>query len=125
MANKIKLVQGDTLPALVISVVDRETGEALDLSDAVTLFKLRAVGSNVVKESVATSKLTGWVNTDGDLIVTAPYDTPGRGGRIAVQWTETALDTAGEFEGEVEATFGDGSVQTVYDLIRITIRPQF
>jgi hypothetical protein len=65
------------------------------------------------------------VDEDGTIITTPPYDTPGRGGRLQMNWSPTALDTAGEFEAEVEATFAGGAVQTAYDLLKFTVRPQF
>ncbi|OZB37534.1 MAG: hypothetical protein B7X50_12370 [Alishewanella sp. 34-51-39] len=35
-----------------------------------------------------------------------------------------ALDTAGEYEAEIEIDF-DGSSQTIYDVMPMSIRPQF
>lgn len=122
--DKIKLVQGDTLPALVVSVVDKDTGDPLDVSEATSLFKFRQVGSSVVKDTITCGKLPGWKNPDGDIITTAPYDTPGKGGRLIVYWNPTSLDTIGEFEGEVEVTFLNGKVQTIYEVIKFAVRPQ-
>jgi hypothetical protein len=36
-----------------------------------------------------------------------------------------SLDTAGIFEGEIEATFQDGSIQTVVDLLKLKVRAAF
>jgi hypothetical protein len=32
---------------------------------------------------------------------------------------------AGDYEGEIEITFADGQVQTVYDLLKFKIREDF
>lgn len=125
MTAKLKLVQGDTLPAVILSVVDKTTGDPLDLSLATCLLKVRAVGSDELKDEIVCGKLPGWVNPDGELIEDAPYDVAGAGGRLIAYWNDDSLDTAGEFEGEVECTFPDDKIQTVYEVIKFTVRPQF
>lgn len=130
MARKILLVQGDTEP-LRLSITDPATGLPVDLSAAATtvLFKMRPVpvGGEVVtiKATVTCSKLAGIVQDDGSLNTAAPYNVPGSGGVCLVPWGPTDLDTAGEFEAEVEITFDTGRVKTINKLIYITIRPQF
>ena len=46
-------------------------------------------------------------------------------GEVATNFPAGTLDTAGVFEGELEITFSDGGVQTVYDLIKIKVRSDF
>lgn len=127
MATKIKLVKDDTGPPLICSLTDEFTGNPIDLSAGGTslVFKLRAVGSTTVKETITMSKLVGLLNSDGSVTTTAPYDVAGAGGRCQVTWNATALDTVGEFEGEIEITFSGPVVQTVYNLIKISIRADF
>lgn len=127
MASKIKLVKDDTGPQIVFSLKDAFTDEPIDLSNIGTslTFFFRAVGSTTLKDTITMSKLTGLQNDDGSITTTAPYDTAGRGGRCAVPWNATSLDTVGEFEGEIQITFNDGTVQTVYDIQKFSIRADF
>lgn len=127
MASKIKLVKDDTGPPLILSITDEFTGNPVDLSNASTviLFKLRAVGSTTIKSTITATKLTGLQNADGTVTTSAPYDVAGYGGRCQVSWAPTSLDTAGEFEGEVEITFNTGVIQTVYNLVKISVRSDF
>jgi hypothetical protein len=125
MTTKLKLVQGDTLPAVILSVVDKTTGAAFDLSAATCLLKFRAVGEEDIKDEIVCGKLTGWVNPDGDVIEDPPYDVAGKGGRLIAYWNPDSLDTPGEYEGEVESTFPDGKIQTVYEVVKFSVRPQF
>ena len=46
-------------------------------------------------------------------------------GVASTDFPAPALDTAGIFEGEIEATFQDGSVQTVVDLLKLKVRAAF
>lgn len=117
-AETISLVRGDTAPPLTMTLRDSNTaapGETLDpddpttwapidLTGATVLFKVRAIGSTTLKET-----LTG--------VITDPT-----GGVVSLVWEPTTLDTAGQFEVETEITFGDSTVQTVYDLVRLKVR---
>lgn len=127
MATKIKLVQGDSRPQLRFSVTDPNTGLPIDFSNVSTTvrFKFRAAGDTATKETLVCTKLVGRVLESGAIDTTPPYDTAGAGGRVALNWGPTSLDTAGDFEGELEVTFDDGTVQTVFDLVKFTVREQF
>lgn len=116
MAERIKLVQGDTRPRLVIDLADAATGEPLDVSDTGTtvVVKFREQGATALKATLACTKL-----------ITAANATPGAGGRVQALWPAGALDAAGAFEGEIEITFADGSVQTVYDRLAFRVREEF
>lgn len=127
MATKVKLVKDDTGPPLIFSLTDDFTGAPIDLSAGTTslVFKMRAVGSTTIKETISMTKLTGLLNSDGTVTTTAPYDVAGYGGRCQLSWNSTALDTVGEFEGEIEITYAGPIVQTVYNLVKISIRADF
>lgn len=125
MSDKIYLVQGDTRPDLVFSITDQNTGLPIDLSTATTVVKFRANGSTTVKATMNCVPLPGIVQADGTVSAAAPYNVAGFGGRVAMTWSPTALDTAGDFEGEIEVTFTDGTVQTIYDLLKFKVRSQF
>lgn len=124
MSTNVKLVRNDTRPR-TFSLLDGN-GAALDINGATVLFKLRAAGSSVVKATNPCTLLSGRLMEDGVTVdTTPPYNTAGAGGRVRVDWTPTALDTAGEYQGEFEVTYGDGSVETVYELVKVTIRKDF
>lgn len=110
MAEKIKLVQGDTRPALIITLTDETTGNPIGISGSTPVLKFRAVGSTTVL-----STITGVV-------------TDGVNGVVAFYWVSqpTSLDVeAGDYEGEIEITFADGQKQTVYDLLKFKVREDF
>lgn len=125
MSNKIKLVQGDTKPQVAFSIKDSTTGDVVNLVGATVRLKFRELGSSTIKNTITCSLLSGKQMPDGSISNVAPYDVAGAGGRAILEWPEGALDTAGEFEGELEVTFYDGTVQTVYDRQRFTVREQF
>jgi hypothetical protein len=108
--DKIKLVQGDTKPALVCTLTDNTTGAPITLTGATVLLKFRAVGSTTLLATV-----TGSV-TDGPNGVVAFYPASAPG---------MLLGDAGDYEGEIEVTFSDGTVQTVYDPLKFKVREQF
>ena len=110
MAEKIKLVQGDTKPALVCNIKDENTGNPLALTGATVRLKFRQVGSSTLTATVVGSVTDG---ANGQVVffpATAPQMLQGE---------------PGDYEGEIEVTFGDGTVQTVYDLLKFKVREDF
>lgn len=110
MAEKIKLVQGDTRPAIVCTLTDSSTGAAIDITGAVPRLKFRLAG-----ETALTATVVGSV-TDGAAgkCVFYPASAP-----------EMLQGAAGDYEGEIEVTFSDDQVQTVYELLKFKIREDF
>ena len=110
MAEKIKLVQGDTRPALVCTLTDETTGQAINLGGATARLKFRAAG-----ETQLTATVTGVVtNATTGQVVFYPASAP-----------EMLAGDAGDYEGEIEITFTDGQVQTVYDILKFKVREDF
>lgn len=110
MAEKIKLVQGDTKPALVCNITDEITGNAIVLTGATVLLKFRAAGATTL-----TATVTGSV-------------TDGANGQVAfypASAPEMLAGEAGDYEGEIQITFADSTVQTVYDLLKFKLREDF
>jgi hypothetical protein len=110
MSEKIRLVRNDTRPALVCNITDDTTGAAIDITSAVVLLKFRASGTESLSATV-----TGVV-TDGPngQVVFYPASAP-----------EMLQGEPGDYEGEIEITFPDSQIQTVYDLLRFKIRQDF
>lgn len=126
MAEKIKLVQGDTKPIIVVSLTDETTGAPLGLTGATVQLFFRAVGSSTILATVTGNLLTGRVLDDGSIDTTSPYNGVGAGGRAQFLWGTTDLtQPAGDYEGEIQITYADGSIQTVYDLLKFKLREDF
>jgi hypothetical protein len=120
-SDTLNLVTGDTLPELTFTLKDSNTAAAgttldedndatwapINLTGASVRFRIRELGSTTVK-----STLTCTV-------------TDATGGKVATDFPEGTLDTAGTFEGELEITFSDGGKQTVNDLIKLKVRSDF
>ena len=110
MSEVIKLVQGDTLPTITITLTDEVTGAALDLSGGGVSIavKFRAVGTETL---LAT--MTG-------TIVDAPN------GVFKFDFSPSVLATlaAGLYEGEIKVTTAAG-LQTVFDPLKFRLRAKF
>ena len=110
MTEKIKLVQGDTRPALVCNITDDTTGAAIDLTGSTVRLKFRAVGSTTLQATVIGSVTNG----PSGQVIFYPASAP-----------EMLQGDAGDYEGEVEITFPSGQIQTVYDLLKFKVREDF
>jgi hypothetical protein len=110
MSDKIKLVQNDTRPALVCNITDDTTGNVVPVTGATALLKFRAIGSTTLQATVP-----GTV-TDGPngQITFYPASAP-----------EMLTGPAGDYEGEIQITFADSQIQTVYDTIKFKVRSDF
>ncbi len=110
MAEKIKLVQGDTRPALTCTITDDTTGAAVDISGATIVLKFRAAGATTL-----TATVSGTVsNGPAGQVVFYPASSP-----------EMLQGEPGDYEGEIEITYADSQVQTVYDLLKFKVREDF
>lgn len=117
----LKLVVGDTLPELTITLKDSNTaaaGQTLDPEDPTTFaaiditggtvrVRIREIGTTTVLKTV-TCTITD--ATNGVCTMLFPSDT---------------FSAAGLYEGEVELTKADSNIQTVNDLIKFTVRDDF
>ncbi len=124
--SRIKLVQGDTRPQVILSMTDKDTGQPIDVSaaGAFVLMKFRADGSTTILNELMATKLVGQLAEDGTIDTT--NSTPGAGGRVMFSWPPGALDgEPGYYEGEVSITFADGTIQTVWGLLKFVIRADF
>jgi hypothetical protein len=106
MAEKIKLVQGDTRPQIKVNLTEEDTGNIIDLTGATVTLHFRAVGGTTPlfsRAGVVTNAVQGeavFIWQSGDL----------------------NLD-AGEYEAEVEVYWAASNArQTVYDLLKFRLR---
>lgn len=106
----IKLVRNDTRPALVCTITDATTGDPIVLTGATCKLKFRKVNTTTLVATL-TGTLVDAVN-----------------GVVEFYWASepTSLEgDPGQYEGEVEVTFQDGQVQTVFDTLNFIIRQDF
>lgn len=118
MSEAINLVVGDTRPPITFTLRDRNTAAVgavlrpndpttwapVNLTGATVRFHMRAAGSSVLKQTI-------------NCVVTDPT-----AGKAVLTFPTGALDTAGTFEGEVEVTYSDTGIQTVYDFVKLKVR---
>lgn len=129
----ILLVQNDTNPPLIISITNDEynsvtgntTTSVIDVSSANVYLKLRKVNANTTFSTIEGTKIAGLMLANGSISYTSPYDGLGVGGRVAFFWEEGSLSESGLCEGEISITYNDSTVQTVYNILPINIRPEF
>lgn len=120
-SETINLVQGDTLPQIKITIRDENTaaaGQTLDPENQATWAKVNLTGSTVrlkIREIGATTLKDTLTGTLTDAV----------NGEVVFLFDSDTLDTAGEYEAEIEYTTAGGGVQTVYDLIKLRVREQF
>lgn len=110
MSTNIRLVQGDNLPEVTLTLTDAQTGNAIDLSASTTtvVVKLRAQAGTTVLSTLACTKPNG-----------------GADGVVMFFFPGTTLDIApGQYQGEIEISF-NGQILTVYDLLQFTLRAEF
>lgn len=107
MADKILLVQGDTLPTPVVTIYDEISGNVVDLTGASVRMLFRESGSTTVKATLTGVLLDGGVN-----------------GKVVFSFGNH-LDAPGNYEGEFEVTFPSGGVQTTYAVQKFKVREQF
>jgi len=120
-SKTINLVTGDTLPELTLTLKDSNTAASgqildgedsntwspIDVTGATVKLRIRTLGSTVIKSTLTCLVVSG---TDGKVSTNFPAGT---------------LDTAGTFEAEIEITFANGGIQTVYDLVKLKVRSDF
>ena len=126
MSDKIKLVRNDTGPQIKINVIDENTGLPVNIAGAAVIMRFRKLAESTILAVVNGILVTGRELDDGSYDYAAPYDVQGAGGRAVFIWGGNDLDVEpGEYEGEVEITFSDGTVQTIYDTLRFKVRQDF
>jgi len=108
--EKIKLVQGDTRPAIVCVLTDVTSDTAINLAGATVRLKFRAAGEDVLTATI----LGAITDASTGTCVFYPASAP-----------EMLTGEPGYYEGEIEITFSDGQVQTVYELLKFMVREDF
>lgn len=110
MAEKINLVQGDTGGSLVCTLTDENSGVPLDLTGATCRLKFRQLGSSVIRSTLVGTVING------------------AAGIVEFYWASdpnSLSGDAGDYEGEIDITFPNGNIQTVYDILKFKLRAGF
>lgn len=110
MTEKIKLVQGDTRPVIVCKLQDEETETPINLTGATVRLYFRQVGFSELQATVV-----GVVSDPANGVCAfSPASAP-----------EMLSGQAGDYEGEIEITFSDNTIQTVYGVLKFKVREDF
>lgn len=105
-SEKIKLVRGDTAPHLQLTLTDDSDAPINLVGATVTMFMYAAGTEEVL------------VTREAEV---TPENAPV--GVAFLRWREgDLLLEPGDYEGEIEVTWGDGLRQTVYDALRFKVR---
>lgn len=121
-SETLNLVTGDTLPELTFALKDSNaaaSGKSLDSNNPDTWSPIGLVGTDVVRFRL---RELGSSTVKSTITCTI---TDGTNGKVATNFPAGTLDKAGTFEGEIEITFANGNVQTVYDLVKLKVRADF
>ena len=106
----IRLVKGDEKPLIVLTLTDDITGTPINLSSASTSVsvKFRKAGTTTLLSTISCTKLSN-----------------GTTGQVQFGFSGGVLDVdAGAYEGEVIVN-DNGTIQTVYETLRFTVRANF
>jgi hypothetical protein len=106
----VTMVRGDTRPVLEFSVKDTN-GVAINLTGASPRLRIRRKG--------ATAVLVNRVCT-----LTDPTNGKCQFAWVTGDWTTGVLDQPGYYEGELEVTFGDSTIGSVFEIVAIYVREQ-
>ena len=107
MAARIRLVQGDNLPTIRMTLRHGD-GTPMNLQNATVVVYFRAAGAESILATLACAKTND--GTFGEV----SFNFPG----------QTLNVEPGAYEGEIEIDFG-GEKQTVYETLKFTVRAQF
>lgn len=121
--DTINVVAGDTKPEVNLTLKDKNTAasgmtldpddsdtwEVIDLSGATVRVYFRALGGSEILDTLNCTLVSG-----------------GSGGQCFMVWNSDTLDVdAGTYEGEIEITFSDGNVLTIFDKLKFKVRADF
>jgi len=107
MAQRIRLVQGDILPNLRLTLKNAD-GTPIDVTTATVNLYFRDRGTTTVLDTLTATKPSGG------------YD-----GKVIFAFNANTLDVnPGYYEGEVKIDYGSGT-QTVYETLQFQVRATF
>ena len=109
--DTLYLVQGDNGSQVKVVITRDDTGLPVNLTGATPTLKFKKKNTSNVLTSINSS-----TSLSAEL----------EAGIALFQFDSTSLDiTAGDYVGEVQITFTDGNVETVYEELEFTIREDY
>jgi hypothetical protein len=126
--SRIHLVVGDTRPMVYIQL--KQPGvpidAPLDVSEAVVRLKFKPWGEDAVLFTLNGELLPGTLQADLQTPDLTQYPINGSGGRVRFGFIQGNLNLPpGRYLGEVEVTYGPGSVYTAFAPLEFQLREQF
>lgn len=108
--STINLVQGDTGPQIKVTVTREDTGAVVDMSGATVRLKVRKRGASALSFTLTSTDI-------GDNLLN---------GIAIFAFNEGDLDVdPGNYQGEIEITFDDSTVETIYETLDFFVREDF
>lgn len=109
--DTLYLVQSDNGSQIKIVITRDDTGAAVDLTNATPTLKFKKKSTSSVLASINSS-----TSLESEL----------EAGIALFQFDTSALNiTAGDYVGEVQVSFADGSVETVYEELDFVVREDY
>ena len=119
----INLVAGDTKPEINLTLKDSNTaasGQTLDEDDSTT-WAVIDITDPTIKVKFRLLGATSILDT-----MTCVKVAPTTGGQCYMPWnSDTLAVSAGTYEGEIELTYTDGSILTLFDRLKFKVRDDF
>lgn len=107
----IYLVKNDVGSQISALITRDDTGEAVDLRTSTQRLRFRKVGTTTVLFTLTGEDLGDAAELQGIAVFT---------------FSGTNLDqAAGRYEGEIEVTFPDANIETVYEVVSFIVRDDF
>ena len=120
MAEVIRLVKGDELPNIIVTLTDDVANAPFNVSAVPDPVITLLSASTVVKVKFKAVGGTTTLST-----ITCTNLTDGTDGKVQFNFANGVLDVdPGEYEGEIVVD-QNGSLQTVYDVLRFRVRSNF
>jgi hypothetical protein len=104
------LVQGDNGSALKATITRSDTGAAVDLTEATPRLKFKKRNTSTVLSTLQSSS--------------SEEDQENGICQFAFLTTDLNINS-GEYVGEIEITFDDGTIETVYEELEFTLREDY
>lgn len=104
------LVQGDNGSAIKATITRSDTGEAVDLTEATPRLKFKKRNTSTVLSTLQSSS--------------SEEDQENGICQFAFLTTDLNINS-GDYQAEIEITFDDGSIETVFEELDIVVREEF
>jgi len=122
--DTIRLVSGDTLPEIDITLRDSNTaapGKTLDPTDPTTWLIMDLSSASSVKMNF---RKIGDIAIHETILCT--ITAPSTNGNVIMRWAASTLSgISGDYEGEIEVNYTSGKTVTVPDLLKFDVRAGF